>query len=189
MSPVDNNISLYAKRLASLSSDPSQRPRSSVGPLSDPTLRAPRRTMHGVAFVPRPFPPPPLAGVPIEYIIAQLRNLAPHYWRKPETSDCTVGTCLGHRMLSFPDLVPAVVPLATKAHAGVSSTPEDAAEDACSPPSDMPSLLSFSRQQDEEPAPRPGPRMVMQVSRFLYLSRNCSLSISSTWITSVHTRR
>ena len=94
MSPVDNNLSLDAKRLANPSTFTSPRPRSSVGPLSDPTLPAPRRTMHGVAFVPRPFPPPPLAGVPIEYIIAQLRNLAPHYWRKPETSDCTIGACL-----------------------------------------------------------------------------------------------
>ncbi|EPT04122.1 hypothetical protein FOMPIDRAFT_1046584 [Fomitopsis schrenkii] len=102
--------------------------------------------MHGVAFVPRPFPPPPLAGVPIEYIIAQLRNLAPHYWRKPETSDCTI-----------------VVPLDTKTQTAASSTPGDTAEDTCSPPNDVPSLLGFSRQQDEEPAPRPGPRMVMQL--------------------------
>ncbi|EMD38195.1 hypothetical protein CERSUDRAFT_82440 [Gelatoporia subvermispora B] len=46
--------------------------------------------MHTVAFVPRPFPPPALADVPLEYIIHQLRRLAPHYWSKPETSDCTI---------------------------------------------------------------------------------------------------
>ncbi|KZT69766.1 hypothetical protein DAEQUDRAFT_668924 [Daedalea quercina L-15889] len=102
--------------------------------------------MHGVAFVPRPFPPPSLADVPTEYIIAQLRQLAPHYWRKPETSDCTI-----------------VVPLDTKAQAASSPAPGDAAEVTCSPPNDVPSLLGFSRQQEEEPAPRPGPRMVMQL--------------------------
>jgi hypothetical protein len=41
-------------------------------------------------FTPRPFPPPSLAGVPIEYIVGQLRALAPQYWDKPETADCTI---------------------------------------------------------------------------------------------------
>ncbi|GBE81731.1 hypothetical protein SCP_0401020 [Sparassis crispa] len=54
------------------------------------SLRPPRRTMHTFTFVPRPFPPPALADVPLEYIIDQLRRLAPHYWSKPETSDCTI---------------------------------------------------------------------------------------------------
>lgn len=44
------------------------------------------------AFVPRPFPPPALADVPVEYIVDQLRNLAPHYWNKPETADCTISS-------------------------------------------------------------------------------------------------
>lgn len=39
----------------------------------------------------RAFPPPSLAGVPFEYISDQLRNLAPLYWGKPDTSDCTLG--------------------------------------------------------------------------------------------------
>ncbi|KAF5358424.1 hypothetical protein D9756_001460 [Leucocoprinus leucothites] len=39
---------------------------------------------------PRPFPPSTLTDVPIEYIIEQLRNLAPYYWEKPETADCTI---------------------------------------------------------------------------------------------------
>lgn len=47
--------------------------------------------MHPLPFVPRPFPPPALAGVPLEYIVDQLRRLAPHYWSRPETSDCTIG--------------------------------------------------------------------------------------------------
>lgn len=41
-------------------------------------------------FQHRPFPPPSLAGVPFEYIIEQLHNLAPQYWDKPETADCTI---------------------------------------------------------------------------------------------------
>lgn len=43
------------------------------------------------AFVPRPYPPPSLAGVPNEYILSRLHHLAPHYWNKPETADCTIG--------------------------------------------------------------------------------------------------
>lgn len=43
------------------------------------------------SFNPRPFPPPSLVGVPTEYIIDQLHLLAPHYWDKPETADCTIG--------------------------------------------------------------------------------------------------
>lgn len=42
------------------------------------------------SFSPRPFPPPTLAEVPIEYIIEQLRNLAPYYWENPATADCTI---------------------------------------------------------------------------------------------------
>ena len=45
------------------------------------------------AFVPRPYPPPSLAGVPNEYILNRLHHLAPHYWNKPETADCTIGEC------------------------------------------------------------------------------------------------
>ena len=47
--------------------------------------------MDAAAFVPRPFPPPALADVPLEYIIDQLRRLASHYWSRPESSDCTIG--------------------------------------------------------------------------------------------------
>lgn len=43
-------------------------------------------------FLSKPFPPPSLVGVPIEYIIDQLHNLAPHYWDKPDTADCTIST-------------------------------------------------------------------------------------------------
>ena len=51
-------------------------------------IRASRRAMQ--FFVPRPFPPPALANVPVEYILDQLHNLALHYWSKPETADCTI---------------------------------------------------------------------------------------------------
>lgn len=54
-------------------------------------VRASRRAMQ--FFVPRPFPPPALANVPVEYIIDQLHTLAPHYWSKPETADCTISAC------------------------------------------------------------------------------------------------
>ncbi|KAF9246365.1 hypothetical protein BU15DRAFT_85137 [Melanogaster broomeanus] len=41
-------------------------------------------------FTARPFPPPALTNVPVEYIMDQLHNLAPHYWNRPETADCTI---------------------------------------------------------------------------------------------------
>ncbi|KAF8469920.1 hypothetical protein JB92DRAFT_1959955 [Gautieria morchelliformis] len=41
-------------------------------------------------FVPKPFPPPALRGVPEEYIVSQLHRLAPNYWNRPETADCTI---------------------------------------------------------------------------------------------------
>ncbi|KAF8163417.1 hypothetical protein B0H34DRAFT_795128 [Crassisporium funariophilum] len=42
------------------------------------------------SFDHRPFPPPSLTGVPVEYIIGQLHNFANQYWDKPETADCTI---------------------------------------------------------------------------------------------------
>lgn len=48
------------------------------------------------SFNPRPFPPPSLVGVPTEYIIDQLHLLAPHYWDKPETADCTIVVPVPH---------------------------------------------------------------------------------------------
>ncbi|TRM59273.1 hypothetical protein BD626DRAFT_157697 [Schizophyllum amplum] len=41
-------------------------------------------------FVPRPFPPPSLADVPMEYIMDQLHGLASQYWDQPDTADCTI---------------------------------------------------------------------------------------------------
>ena len=64
-------------------------------PLSLSLLTASKTTMSSSAsaFVPRPYPPPSLAGVPNEYILNRLHHLAPHYWNKPETADCTIGEC------------------------------------------------------------------------------------------------
>lgn len=42
------------------------------------------------AFIPRPYPPPMLAGVPYEYVVDKLRDLAPSYWQDAQTSDCTL---------------------------------------------------------------------------------------------------
>lgn len=39
---------------------------------------------------PRQFPPPVLADVPMEYIVHKLHQLAPRYWDKPDTADCTI---------------------------------------------------------------------------------------------------
>lgn len=62
--------------------------------------RAPRRVMR--SFVPRPFPPPSLANVPVEYIIDQLHTLAPHYWSKPETADCSISACTPDHVALLP---------------------------------------------------------------------------------------
>ncbi|KAI0273447.1 hypothetical protein BC834DRAFT_208696 [Gloeopeniophorella convolvens] len=42
------------------------------------------------SFIPRPFPPPSLNGVPLEYIIDSLRKLAPRYWNNAENVDCSI---------------------------------------------------------------------------------------------------
>ncbi|KAJ6618894.1 hypothetical protein B0H10DRAFT_1794539 [Mycena sp. CBHHK59/15] len=57
---------------------------------SSPPLKPSDPISTASLFTARPFPPPSLTGVPVEYIIDQLHNLAPHYWDKPETADCTI---------------------------------------------------------------------------------------------------
>ncbi|KAF8274879.1 hypothetical protein EI94DRAFT_1793561 [Lactarius quietus] len=54
------------------------------------------------SFVPRPFPPPSLTGVPLEYIIDSLRKLAPRYWNNTETADCSIVYPIGNRPSGFP---------------------------------------------------------------------------------------
>ncbi|KAJ6531638.1 hypothetical protein DFH09DRAFT_933519 [Mycena vulgaris] len=56
---------------------------------SSPPLKASELSTASL-FTARAFPPPSLTGVPVEYIIDQLHNLAPHYWDKPDTADCTL---------------------------------------------------------------------------------------------------
>lgn len=73
-----------------------------------PTLVSPA---PGVSFVLRPFPPPHLVGVPVDYIVAQLHKLAQAYWDKPETADCTLSK---HRRLPDNLILPCtVVPLSS----------------------------------------------------------------------------
>jgi hypothetical protein len=48
------------------------------------------------SFAFRAFPPPSLADVPVEYIIKQLQAMAPQYWDKPETADCTIIVPIPH---------------------------------------------------------------------------------------------
>ncbi|KAG7092820.1 hypothetical protein E1B28_009136 [Marasmius oreades] len=47
-------------------------------------------TSSSFSLVPKPFPPPSLAGIPLQYVLDQLHLLAPHYWDKPTTADCTL---------------------------------------------------------------------------------------------------
>ncbi|TDL24955.1 hypothetical protein BD410DRAFT_785697 [Rickenella mellea] len=54
----------------------------------DTKCAAPLRPLS--TFVPRPFPPPSLANVPVDFIVDRLHHLAVHYWDKPETADCTI---------------------------------------------------------------------------------------------------
>jgi hypothetical protein len=58
--------------------------------VSPTTLQHSKQSCSMPCFVPRPFPPPSLVHVPVEYIIDQLHYLAPHYWNRPETTDCTI---------------------------------------------------------------------------------------------------
>ncbi|KAJ2927748.1 hypothetical protein H1R20_g9354, partial [Candolleomyces eurysporus] len=48
------------------------------------------------SFNPKPFPPPSLSDVPVEYIIDQLHSLASQFWDKPETADCTIIVPIPH---------------------------------------------------------------------------------------------
>lgn len=103
--------------------------------------------MHSFPFVPRPFPPPALAGVPIEYIIDQLHRLAPHYWSKPETADCTV-------VVPLPYDVSRPKTVNTQAFNGV---PETLAEPV------MGRGSSVHGRRATDPVVRPAPRMVLKL--------------------------
>ncbi|KAH9050626.1 hypothetical protein EDB84DRAFT_1448044 [Lactarius hengduanensis] len=66
------------------------------------SLTSPQPNESTQPFVPRPFPPPSLTGVPLEYIIDSLRKLAPRYWNNTETADCSIVYPLGNRPSGFP---------------------------------------------------------------------------------------
>ncbi|KAH8099505.1 hypothetical protein BXZ70DRAFT_894561 [Cristinia sonorae] len=113
--------------------------------------------MHNV--VPRPFPPPALANVPVEYIVNQLHSLAPHYWSKPETADCTI-------------VVPLSSLYSTKTEQvsrSSSQTPETFSDPLCE-------IRETPRSERRKTAPssRPTPRMVMKL-HMDYLSAHSTL--------------
>lgn len=98
---LDNNASADSqlKNLTLKDQEPSQpkmpRCRSGASSVSSsPPLKPSDPISTASLFTPRAFPPPSLTGVPVEYIIDQLHNLAPHYWDKPDTADCTIGMSL-----------------------------------------------------------------------------------------------
>ncbi|KAF7363914.1 hypothetical protein MSAN_01049500 [Mycena sanguinolenta] len=64
-------------------------PRSKSGSVSPP-LKSSEPISMASLFTPRAFPPPSLSGVPVNYILDQLHNLASQYWDKPDTADCTL---------------------------------------------------------------------------------------------------
>ncbi|THH27422.1 hypothetical protein EUX98_g6759 [Antrodiella citrinella] len=129
--------------------------------VKSPRLSAPKqpstwsasKTMHYI--VPRPFPPPSLANVPVEYIVNQLYSLAPHYWSKPETADCTI-------VVPLSALYPSKIEQVSRSN---SNTPEP-----------FPEMCETTRAERRKTAPalRPAPRMVMKL-HMDYLSAHSTL--------------
>jgi len=73
-----------------------------MAPPSPSTSPQPTESVESVhSFVPRPFPPPSLAGIPLEYIIDSLRKLAPRYWNNSESADCSIIYPLDNRPSSL----------------------------------------------------------------------------------------
>jgi len=94
---VDNNINLDTELKShtledgqDLSLPKMPRCRSGASMSSSPPLKPSDPISTASLFTPRAFPPPSLTGVPVEYIIDQLHNLASRYWDKPDTADCTI---------------------------------------------------------------------------------------------------
>ncbi len=74
--------------------DPQPEPQPQPQPQSQSQPEPVVVTPHpGVSFIVRPFPPPSLVGVPVDFVVSQLRKLAPHFWNKSESGDCTVSMC------------------------------------------------------------------------------------------------
>ncbi|KIK08249.1 hypothetical protein K443DRAFT_85427 [Laccaria amethystina LaAM-08-1] len=94
-------------------------------------------------FTPRPFPPLSLGDVPIEYITQQLHALAPQYWDKPETADCTI-------IVPIPHLDPSSTPF-DNAHSFTTSyepQPSSAGRRATQPPLNAVPRISLQLHMD-----------------------------------------
>ncbi|KAJ7253735.1 hypothetical protein B0H12DRAFT_1202455 [Mycena haematopus] len=64
--------------------------RSGASMSSSPPFKPSAPISTASLLTPRAFPPPSLTDVPVEYITDQLHNLAPLFWDKPDTADCTL---------------------------------------------------------------------------------------------------
>ncbi|KAI0094069.1 hypothetical protein BDY19DRAFT_902734 [Irpex rosettiformis] len=146
-------------RTAAIVSSPDESSLNSPGRLAPSQARAPRRAMR--CFVSRPFPPPALANVPVEYIIDQLHTLAPHYWSKPETADCSI-------------IVPLDGLLRKTGQVPQSSGPVSDPFASLMAQSDGMSRASSPGHPATEPTLRPAPRMVMKL-HMDYLSAHSTL--------------
>lgn len=123
---------------------------------------SPQTTESVHSFVPRPFPPPSLVGVPHEYIIDSLRKLAPQYWNNAESSDCSISklaswlqgsTATADRLLKvYPlDNRPSGLTSATAAHdSGPSSVPRTELLSSSHDPSGMGRRLTAPSLNREE---------------------------------------
>lgn len=158
-------------RTTANASSPDESSLNFPGRLVPSQARAPRRAMR--CFVSRPFPPPALANVPVEYIIDQLHMLAPHYWSKPETADCSIST-FPHFMTTVHELITlAVVPLEgllRKTGQAPQSSGPLSDPFASLMPSEGTSRDSSPGRRATEPTLRPAPRMVMKVRPVLLSS-------------------
>ncbi|CAL1705607.1 unnamed protein product [Somion occarium] len=151
---VDPRFARKDSRTSAIASGPPVNICTSAFGAADP-IQASKRVLHR-HFIPRPFPPPALANVPVEYIVDQLHSLASNYWSKPETADCTI-------IVPLPMLNP---PGPERASRPCSNSPEPL----------FPALSTqhVSGRQTSTSTPRPAPRMVMKL-HMDYLSAQSKL--------------
>lgn len=76
-----------------------------VPPSSSPPTSSESPPEPTNSFIPRPFPPPSLAGIPLEYVINSLRRLAPQYWNNAESADCSIIYPLNNQPLDLSTVV------------------------------------------------------------------------------------
>lgn len=70
--------------------EPFQLPTPSSSPAASNATRAPARPAAVGPISPATGLPDALSHIPIEYIIDRLRSMAPYYWHRPETTNCTI---------------------------------------------------------------------------------------------------